>query len=526
MSELQPNKPDIIFNDGTDYRSLALYFIAIMLLLRCITAIALGLGIDESYTVAVARFPSLSYFDHPPLTFWLVHWTALLFGSEAPIVLRLPFLILFTASSWLLFRLTDTLFNTRAAFWAVALFSIAPFFHLSAGTWIVPDGPLIFTTLLAANIFVRIVTSEEPNESWLLWLLCGSVIGLALLSKYQAFLFGFGMFVFLLSNPRGRQILTGLPVYVAGLISFVWFLPVAIWNFDHGWQSFAFQSGRAANLDTLTMLQRITNVLVMLGGQVLYLLPGTFLLALYGLGGALKSGPSHPRRWYLLCLALSPLLIFNGLAPFTQNSLPHWPMLGYVFAFPLVGGVIDHLWRRFAGRIKWSFYVGCGFILLMQTAGLIQFNTGMLTRGITLFPSEWDQTAYNLNWFNLRDKIAKYAKPDGGNVAVFAKSWIEAGKIDYALGGTVPVLVFGADKRHFAYNRDASDYFDKKAIFVSVEEIGTGQDVAKAEILAHNVLQCELVELQYLETVTLFRGGEPHIEFVLFEGAFSPTCSK
>ena len=39
--------------------------------LRLLLAAALGLGIDESYMVAAGRKWQLSYFDHPPIAWWL-----------------------------------------------------------------------------------------------------------------------------------------------------------------------------------------------------------------------------------------------------------------------------------------------------------------------------------------------------------------------------------------------------------------------------------------------------------------------
>src|SRR6476646_6768411 len=75
---------------------------------------SLGLGIDESYTVATGRHPQLSYFDHPPLAWWLAWAGAHFFGTEAPLAVRAPFILLFAATTWLMFSLTRLLFGERA----------------------------------------------------------------------------------------------------------------------------------------------------------------------------------------------------------------------------------------------------------------------------------------------------------------------------------------------------------------------------------------------------------------------------
>src|SRR5204863_7244237 len=48
-----------------------LILIAATLVARIVFGFSLGLGIDESYTVATGRHPHLSTFDHPPAAWWL-----------------------------------------------------------------------------------------------------------------------------------------------------------------------------------------------------------------------------------------------------------------------------------------------------------------------------------------------------------------------------------------------------------------------------------------------------------------------
>ena len=54
-------------------------------MLRLLLAAALGLGIDESYMVAAGREWQLSYFDHPPIAWWLAWGAAHLAGSDSPV---------------------------------------------------------------------------------------------------------------------------------------------------------------------------------------------------------------------------------------------------------------------------------------------------------------------------------------------------------------------------------------------------------------------------------------------------------
>src|SRR5271166_392399 len=125
----------------------ALAIIVGFLVARIVFAYALGLGIDESYTLAISRTLSLSYFDHPPLHQWIAHFAAR--GLGEGFGARLPFIALFAATGWVSYRMTRDLFGARAALIALFAFNVTPFFFASAGTWIVPDGPLLFGLCVA-----------------------------------------------------------------------------------------------------------------------------------------------------------------------------------------------------------------------------------------------------------------------------------------------------------------------------------------------------------------------------------------
>src|ERR1700720_315208 len=76
-------------------------------LARLLFASALGLGVDESYMVAAGRKLQLSYFDHPPVAWWLAWGIAHLTGNESAVVVRLPFIALFGLTTWLMYRVTS-----------------------------------------------------------------------------------------------------------------------------------------------------------------------------------------------------------------------------------------------------------------------------------------------------------------------------------------------------------------------------------------------------------------------------------
>src|SRR5215472_2209733 len=152
--------------------------------LRIAFGAALGLGVDESYMVASGRVLSLGYYDHPPIAWWLSWGAAHLFGSEAAVLVRLPFVLLFALSTWLMYRLGAAVADARAGLWAALLLNLSPVFGVTTGSWVLPDGPLDCALLAAALCLVRAL--ERGTLAW--WLGTGLCAGLALLAKYSAIL--------------------------------------------------------------------------------------------------------------------------------------------------------------------------------------------------------------------------------------------------------------------------------------------------------------------------------------------------
>jgi 4-amino-4-deoxy-L-arabinose transferase-like glycosyltransferase len=85
--------------------------------------------------------------------------------------------------------------------------------------------------------------NESGDARW--WLATGVFAGLALLSKFTAFMLLPAVVAFVLA-PKGRKRWLFSPYpWVALLIALVLFAPVLIWNAGHDWASFRFQLIRA-----------------------------------------------------------------------------------------------------------------------------------------------------------------------------------------------------------------------------------------------------------------------------------------
>src|SRR5262249_31961281 len=424
-------------------RRTVLILIAATLAGRVLFGLSLGLGIDESYTVATGRHPQLSTFDHPPAAWWLAWGAGQLFATESALVLRLPFILLFAVTTWLTYRLTAYLFDERAGFWAAVALNFAPVIAWTSGTWILPDGPLN-AALMAASYATAKAVFGSRRTAPLWWLAAGGCGGLAMLSKFHAIFLFAGVALFLLTCRAHRRWLLSPWPYLGVVVAALMFLPVVVWNEQHGWVSFAFQGGRA-RLQSISLL----GPLAALGGQALYLLPWLWLPLVACFAQAVAAGPADDRCWLVTCLAIGPILGFTAIALTGGRVLPHWAAPGYLMLFPLLGAEVA---RRVENRDRiaqgWLIVTtGSLAIVLALVILMSQFPWPTLVgMGEKVVPNPFLES---LDWNDLKTEIEARGLANKPNLFVAATRWHEAGKIDYVLGGRLPVLCLCHDPRGY-----------------------------------------------------------------------------
>ncbi len=391
-------------------------------LARLLLGWALPLGIDESYMTAAGRGGlAWGYFDHPPISWWMCRVVADLTGSEAAIVVRLPFILLFALSSWLMACLGREVGGEKAGFWAALAFNLAPVFGVASGSWVLPDGPLDFFLLGAAFCLIRALRSG----AWRWWIGVGLCFGLAMFSKYTAALTGFGLVLYLLLTPSARIWFRRPRLYVAGLLAALAFSPVIAWNADNGFASLAFQSGRAA-----AATLRPFGPLVVLAGEALFVLPWIWAGLMLALWQGLRSeaGVARLLGW----LALPPIVLFCVVALWSRQVLFHWAAPGYLMLFPVLGAwLADKAWAPRVAR---------------ATAGLLS-GVAVLAVLVIRLPVNLpkDPLLQARNWTPLRDAVA------GSDLPVAALSWSDAGKIGIGIGPQRSMAVLNPDARQFHF---------------------------------------------------------------------------
>ncbi len=435
-------------------------------ILRLALAACTGLGIDESYMVAASNRFAASYFDHPLASWWLELGSRWLFGSAAPIVVRLPFVLLSVLSSGLLYALTSRLYGARAGFYAVAAYNASPVFSLAFGCWVLPDGPLDAALLAAAYAMIRALGIAEretsPAPGW--WGLAGFSAGLALLSKYNAALTLAGAVLFLLTDRRCWPHLRTLWPWLAGLIAAVMFLPVLLWNAHHGWQSFHYQGGRAAGLRL-----HWSAPFSIWGGEALFVLPWLWVPMVMLLLGALRHGPADRPGWMLAMLGFIPVLLFAVIGIWSSTRiLYHWAAPGYLMLFPLLGNWMAGLTRRAAWWTR--FGLKAGAVVLAGAALLMIAEVGFdVLPGLSAFsPPGKSPLLQLIGWDSVRSELAARGELNNPKLAVATLRWYDAGKIGYALRGGLPVTVFGPEPHQFGISTPPSSLLGRNVLIIAM----------------------------------------------------------
>ena len=484
-------------------------------ILRLASAALVGLGVDEAYTLAIARRLQLSSFDHPPLHLWLVHLCAGLSGYGR--LARIPFIAVFAGSSWLLFELTRRLFGSKAGVWAVLALNLSAFFSVVASSWVLPDGPLMFCLLAAACGLAPLVVegrglAPSPREAWHAWIGAGLWLGLAGLCKYQAVIFAFGGLLFLASTPVGRAWLRRPQPYVAAGLALAVFSPVLIWNAQHHWVSFAFQGARAAPAHGLLPAAVLSALL----GQAALLLPWIFVpLTVAGWRG-LRSGPADAPRW--LCVTLgAPLVVLFLVTPvWGQTGLPHWAMPGWLMLMPLLGDSLARSARESAWPRLWA-SVSLTLLLLLWALLVSDAATGWVGQAWPRLLAKGDPTLEAVEWTGLAEDPANQSWLARPGVFVVSMKWNEAGRLRPLFGDKTQIRVFSDDPRGFAFDDPPASRVGHDAlIVVKPEDLGAGLD---------RIRLC-FEKVEPLRISALGRAGHSELQLHLFAASrLRPDCS-
>ncbi len=319
--------------------------LAASLVFRVWLSVALPMTGDEAYFVLWGRHPALGYYDHGPMTGWLL--APLVWISEAQWLVRLPSVLLPAALAFLarsaVARWRDA--DTGDLAGAVVLLTPAQFWNVLITT----DTPLTLFAVASMIVFAR-----------QRFFLAGVLLGLAFLSKYFAVLLGLGYLAWAIAKRRpaalGLVFLGALP---AGLLNLYW-------NWQTCWCNVIFN-----------VINRNEGAGVSWTTPALYAVSLAYLAApllwfAWRDRARLRSAAPQPEVGAMLAAWLVPLAFFALLSPFKRIGL-HW-LVAFVPAIAV--SVALSLERRvLLSSLRWFGVAACVHVVLFVALLTIPFTS-------------------------------------------------------------------------------------------------------------------------------------------------------
>ena len=222
--------------------------IAAMTVMRVIYACVIDLRTDEAYYWTWSKENVLSFLDHPPMIAWFIRFGTAIFG-DTNFGVRFAGVLAMLVTQLLL---ADLVRRVTHEFRAVVLAVLMPEAALYYGLLMAkvsPDVALI--PFAVAMLWALVRLNESGDGRW--WLAAGLFAGLALLSKFTAVMLVPAVLAFMLVPDWRWRWLNSPSPWLAALIAVVVFLPVLVWNAEHDWASFRFQSVRAIATHELSL---------------------------------------------------------------------------------------------------------------------------------------------------------------------------------------------------------------------------------------------------------------------------------
>jgi len=273
---------------------------------------------EEAYYWNYAQHLDIGYLDHPPLVAWIIGLFTWLMG-DTEFAVRFGAFVCWLITAWFIFRLTRRACYGSSEWATVLLAAILPA-YFATGLVMTPDAPLVACWAAAVYFLYRALIDEQRAAWWGV----GVAAGLGMLAKYTFALLGLAALFFLLADRRSRKWFLRPDPYWAIGVALALFSPVIIWNAEHGWLSFAFQSaGRMAEQATFDLPYFIGSIILLLTPTGLLT---AVLVVWYRRLMATEGGPvsADARGYYLLItLTLLPVAVFAALS-LTRETKFHW----------------------------------------------------------------------------------------------------------------------------------------------------------------------------------------------------------
>ena len=327
--------------------------IGIAALVHFALGFAIEFSVDEAHYALYAQHLAWSYFDHPPLVGW-IQWPLIALTSSEGIIRLIPE-ILWVISCALVYQVTLEVHhyiqgrnagyltsalpsaNTCGLFAVLAIIA-APMPHVLA-IGLLPDTLLAPLSLALMLMALRWLIHDHFTITD--WIITGTLLGLAGLSKYTAVFTAFALLLIFISNLR-KPSFQKLGFWIALVLALILIGPVLYWNGVNDWISFKYQMAHGSGGAWLwRRLGAYLGLQIAVFGPLLIL--GAYLFIKHCIHGTKLS------LLALLGFFAIPFAVFTFLSG--GGGLPHWTTPAWFCLAPFAGIGLAKAWTTQHHRI-------------------------------------------------------------------------------------------------------------------------------------------------------------------------------
>jgi 4-amino-4-deoxy-L-arabinose transferase-like glycosyltransferase len=450
---------------------LAQVIVALLLLAKLWLSIAAPPIGDEAYYWMWGQKPGWSYLDHPPLHAWLLGVLSV-FGWNYFSLRVLTWLTL-GGTLWIFWLWAKRLKPDDAGAWfwpSAALYLSAPLFFLMSSVAF-HDHLLIFLCIASAHCFLVFAEKWEATGRGWRWLYGAAVaLGLAVLTKYNAVLFGVGAALFFVVHRPLRPLWRSPHLYLAAILAVAIQAPVFWWNLTAELASFNFHLSERWG-GTLLKLRPL-NVVGFLALALLFVSPFLFP----AIAGVIRRplGDAFADRARVLALSVFAVssLAMLALSLFVEVFF-YWNIVAFLLLMPLLAGWIGRRWVATAHYVY-------GLVI----AAVVVFNFTIVPIGNLIGRYDWTISS-TFGWPQTAERVMAL-KAEHGASFVAVSRYTTAAQLGFEMHDADVVAI---DDRHDQYDYwfDAEAHLGESAIVVA-------DHVQKADHIRRYFDKLELLE--------------------------------
>ena len=420
---------------------------------------------DEAYYWIWSKNPALSYFDHPPLAIWLQTFLLSFSDNKYFVIRALPVFNLVIALIIIVLwqRNMGERLDYGISHKGIVLFLAFPIYAIFFSVSF-PDHLLI--TLLLTSSFCLFLYFESNNNfgnSIYYWYSAVLLFALALLTKYNAVLFGIGVLAYILFNRKQIGGPSLSHIFTSTIIVFLIQSPVLLWNLNNDFASFSFHMGERLDQgkNALTVFRNVAGFLL---GVLLAFSP-IFIFNLKNNYSLLDH--SENRKSFIAMARFTLLLsiIFCIFLCFYTNVLYYWLTPAMVLLIPFLTNILR-------SKISQYFHIFYGILISL----VLLINTSVYP--ISAFFGKVDrETAILFGWEKILEVVNREKKISNIETVIFS---------DYRLGslyifhsGDFEVDVIMEQRRtQFDIWREAGNRFGTSTLIIVDKDFPIGKKIS------------------------------------------------